>query len=102
MDVLEGWSLRKNSPPARIYFHKYGLEDVFGKNSVKEAKRYIKSLLGRNAHNLKIFNYIMAVVWGEKASNAKMVDFFGYSGTNEWPGNPGVSQWQMKDDIYVP
>jgi len=45
------------------------------------------------------FDYLLAVMWGDKRT--KVIDFFGYSDVQDWPGNPDVSSWVLRDGVFM-
>lgn len=91
-------------PPVRAYFHKTGF-DVFRhcgySNCVNiNAETYLRYALDQNLERFQGVDYILAAMWGNKED--KMIDVFTFSDIKEWPGNPDVGAFVLKNDVYVP
>jgi len=90
----------------RAYLHNFGL-GVFGdlkdlKWPIEAAETHLMNTLGKliAKGDTKKYSYMLAFLWGN--AGAKMIDWFGYSGIEEWPGNPEVSAWVTREGIMVP
>lgn len=88
-------------PRIRSYVHEAGISEAYGsKDPVLEARNHLLEILERNREKLRVFNYVLAAIWGDNGT--KFIDFFGYNGINRWPGNPDVSAFVSRNGIYVP
>jgi len=93
--------------PARVYLHEYGLREQFGGDGrsaglvILSAFAYgewaVRTLL-RSEENLQ---YSIGIVWGDIDNDQKACDLFGYSGIEEWPGNPDVPLWVFRNGVLV-
>ena len=115
-----------DSPVTRVYIHSAGFAEVYGHKPAEDEaeeherlRRHVPDLVdAAMGHFSDVwdkcrhasvddpsfigdFAYVLAVMWGDKSRNEKVIDFFGFSGINEWPGNPDVSAWVMREGVYV-
>lgn len=74
-------------PPVKAYIHSEGLE--LYENDIYTAKEHLAKVLSKQRDELRDFDYVLAIVWGDTKSNAKMMDIFGFI-LDEWPGDPDV------------
>ena len=44
------------------------------------------------------FDYLLGAIWGKK--DEKIIDLFGFSDISEWPGNPDVTSFVIKNGGY--
>ena len=125
--ILARFNLPDNYVPVRAYLHKAGLKvwdpdlrirtdyDIMGQVPINEALDVAKDHLINTLRGIKSdasqFDYLLAVLWArplkkDSASFDKMIDFFGYSdipkNANDWPGNPDIEGWVMKNEVYAP
>lgn len=86
----------------RVYVHSSGLEDVFGQeNPIERAKDYFLRTF-QDAIRGKSFDYLIACLWGDCSNGRKVpaTNLFGFTGINDWPGNPDVYSWAYRGVIY--
>ena len=92
-------------PFVRAYFYKPELKEAFFTDeklsTVNNAKTHLIYALGENSQCLDLENmkFLLAAVWGKKKD--KMIDIFGYSGIDEWPGNPSIQNYVLRNGVYV-
>ena len=80
---------REDMPSSKVYLHPSGTES-FNFTGVE-----FSEILRATPHMYRAnHSYIIAILWGNEG--VQMADFFGYSGIEQWPGNPEVSCWVMK------
>ena len=89
------------SPPGRLYIHEDGSKDVFHGDE-ERAVDYFFIAVDKNKELLSDIDYFLAAVWGDVSKNEKVADVFGYTGIDNWPGNPEVYAWTLKEGVYVP
>lgn len=91
-------------PPVRAcYLDRESFIEAFGSTSpISCADRYMKTLLDKSPVPLDSYEFVLAVL---HCSNVlKTVDFFGFINISDedWPGNPKLMLWTVKDGIYIP
>lgn len=95
--------------PMRAYFHEFGFEEAYGSKSdleyftdhfYKLIDKFSPSCPLKNSDILGKGDYIIALFWGNNSD--KIVDVFRYSDIDEWPGNPNVESFILKNGIYQP
>lgn len=105
MDIVARINLPHKRPPARVYVYGLGLNECFsGNDSITEALGYFD-----NVHRMaqtKIpfvdeIEYFISCVWGNIKTDEKIVDLFGFHDIKEWPGNPTVSAWTVRNGVFV-
>src|SRR3989344_2642304 len=84
--------------PVRAYLHRSGAE-LYGDG---EADSHFMNTLAKNSNKFKELNYAILVLWGDLNNQQKVIDVFGFSGINPWPGNPDVSTLVFRNGIYSP
>lgn len=90
------------TPPARIYWHSAGANEVF-LNDADKARIYVREILDEQRESLSHFDYLLGAVWGALWSDAKVpaedkvLDLFGYNDTRVWPGNPDVHSYVFRN-----
>ena len=89
-----------NSPPSRVYIHDAGFNEIY--KSDKAVLDYFTEIFNRDLRNSDKFNYLLAIAWGDINSKEKVIDFFGYNGFDNWPGNPDVSIWVVRNGLIAP
>lgn len=92
-------------PPTRAYFHSSMTEAYSNPNPDNKsidalAKEHLILSLGMNLDLVDGADYILAAIWGDNSS--KMIDIFKYSDINNWPGNPDMGAFVLRDGVYVP
>ena len=106
--------------PVRAYVHNAGKERWYNSKSITTtvvgvAEKYLLDTFQPISHDLRKFDYIIAVLWGDMVLDVdqneshtrgnKMIDCFGYSDVSkdpkEWPGNPDIEPWFMMNGVYV-
>ena len=83
-------------PPGKFYFHTSGRES-FGwtdKQQVNGAADYLREVFGRSRDTLSPFyqnwGFMLGAIRGDEQTGSRVVDIFGFSKINVWPGNPDV------------
>lgn len=97
-------NLPYQGPPTRAYVHQAGL-DLFGADDPHAAaKQYLLESLAGNRGAFADQTYLLAAVWGDAARQERVIDVFGFSDVHpdQWPGNPDVSGWVIRNGIIVP
>jgi len=84
----------RKAVPVKAYIHDTGFDTVY-KNNIGLAEAYLRKSLPTVAFGAGMrIMFALGVLWGD-SNGDKIVEFFGYSRTKEWPGNPGVIPWQV-------
>lgn len=105
MAFIDVISIADNIPvPVRAYVHEAGFEEVYD-GSVEMARAYLESFMKDSLNwysgkEIRGFDYILGAVWGKKDKDEKIIDLFGFSDINEWPGNPDVTSFVIKNGSY--
>lgn len=89
--------------PSRIYVHDCGLE-IFDRDTeaaITRAGEYAKKHLYGVADFLKGKDYSLGIIWGDTNIQKCNLDLFGFSGIQDWHGNPDVFAWAFRNGIYV-
>jgi len=88
-----------NSPPVRAWVHEAGNE-IYGvlETGLTEARHYLRHCLELHKENLAQFQYVLAAIWGEETD--KVIDVFGFKDINDWPGNPDVQPWIIRNGLW--
>lgn len=103
--------------PTKGYLYNYGVMDAFyndlpvlrdgkqirsgnGCTSAGNTKRYLEHIVIENNKIFDDASFLIAILWGD--DGVKVADVFGYAKTEEWPGNPEVSNWVFRDGVYLP
>lgn len=99
--LKRNFAARLNYPDKKIraYVHRTGLQDI-NAQPIQNAKKYLEDCL--DFAELEKFDYAIAVVCGNSDENSRVINFFGYSGISEWPGNPTVTAFLMKNKVIIP
>jgi len=100
------------TPEARLYVHQTGLETIFKQD--KQENQAADPVWNARTYFMKVHkelrdqlietkvDFLLAAVWGDETENAKVVDIFAYRDVREnWPGNPDVSGFVVKNGILV-
>jgi hypothetical protein len=84
----------RKAVPVKAYIHNFGFDTVY-KNNIGLAEEYLRKSLPSVAlgKGMRIM-FALGVLWGD-SNGDKIAEFFGYSRTKEWPGNPAVIPWQI-------
>ncbi len=91
---------RGHTPQVRVYYHKSGFE--LYSSEKRDPTMDLINALEKHDSELKSFNYVLAVAWGDINKKERIIEFFGYREITEWPGNPEVSSLIIKNNILVP
>ncbi len=88
--------------PVRAYVHEAGFNEAY-KGDIEEAQAYLKdfmtdSLRWYSGKEIMKFDYLLGAIWGKK--DEKIIDLFGFSDISEWPGNPDVTSFVIKNGGY--
>lgn len=106
MDIVARINFPDKSPPARAYVYGHGLEECFSGNKglIHEALDYFEFVHKKAKSKIPIsdqIDYFLGVIWGNKVTGEKTVDLFGFYDIKEWPGNPTVSEWVVRNGVFV-
>ena len=82
--------------PIRAYLHEFGSE-IYRDG---EANAHFMNTLAKNPDKFKKFDYAILVLWGDIDKKERVIDAFGFSGINRWPGNPDVSALVFRNGLY--
>ena len=91
--------------PLRNYTHKTGFNEVF-ENDKNRILEYLNQTFFINdqsyAHFIKTdeISFFLTGVWGDQNGN-KIIDVFGYNFNGNWPGNPDISNWTVKNGVWI-
>ncbi|MCH7568032.1 MAG: hypothetical protein IIA87_01290 [Nanoarchaeota archaeon] len=116
MEQTSSFVMRANLPempiPCRVYVHQAGVDDVFG--GPEKALSYTENLVRiiseehievQDLLDQDTFDYLIAVTWGDirapRGINQRVIDFFGFSGTEIWPSNPDVTAWVYREGLFM-
>ena len=84
----------RKAVPVKAYIHNVGFDTVY-KNDIGLVKAYLRKSLPTVAYGKGMgIMFALAALWGNSKGD-KIAEFFGYSRTKEWPGNPAVIPWQI-------
>ncbi len=86
--------------PVRAYVFREGLDEGFeGKVDLAHS-----ALLEATAQvPAGIFDYMLAAIWFNPKTQAKTIDFFGYSGLEkDWKANPEINPFIVSKGLFVP
>ncbi len=97
MGIFYGDHMRNVIFPAKVFFHSAGFKELYG--SIKYARIYSELSLMRSYKDLSGFDYVLSVLWGNVQTQEKIMDIFGFSDTEPWPGNPDVSSYILKNGV---
>lgn len=90
-----------NIPPCRAYVHTAGFEEVYS-GEISKAADYLFSIVNDPGYkSFRKSDFLLAALWGSAGN--KMGDLFDLSDIGpekEWPGNPDVSPWVLKNGFY--
>src|SRR3989344_7602383 len=90
--------LSNGTPPGRVYLHTAGLHEVFNNGDCEVvAQKYLLRVLHDQRFILKEFEFYLGLIWGNIKEKTKVIDFFGYKNIGEWPGNPDVVPFVVKN-----
>ena len=90
--------LPNRNPPGRVYVHTAGYQELF--RSMQRAEEYSKTVLTIQENKLRDKAYFLGIVWADLQANEQVMDLFGYSKEQEWPGNPEISGWVLRNGIW--
>ncbi len=93
-------NLPNKEPPGRVYISSLGLKEVY--ESYENAIKYVVSFLEARKDVMIDFDYFLASVWADTRRRDKVIDFFGYNKIENWPGNPEVKSWIVRNGHYLP
>jgi hypothetical protein len=99
MTFITRFNLPNKEPPVRAYLHQAGFKELYGGDTDK-AEFYFLGILDSQHKNLDNFGYVLATIWGDKDSRAKIIDFFGYSSVSP-KENPEVHAWVVRDGVTI-
>ncbi|MAG02845.1 hypothetical protein CMI42_05905 [Candidatus Pacearchaeota archaeon] len=88
--------------PFRAYLHQSGFESAYGRR-ISDVYDYLRATMGslEAKGHLEGFEYLIPIVWGNDED--KFIDIFAYSDvTDNWPGNPDVSNLTVKGSLIMP
>jgi len=57
---------------------------------------------GRIELSYEPVSWLVGILWQDLTGNEKIVDFFHFSDYSGWPGNPDVSNYVVRNGVYVP
>jgi len=69
------------------------MEGVDVYSEPESAREYLLEGLHASRNYIGRFSHILAAVWGDESD--KVIDFFGYQGIKNWPGNAGCVPWNV-------
>jgi len=88
-------------PPGRIYLHEYG-NHLYGLDKETSLFSMFKQGIEDSFDDPSLrFDYLVGVAWGNPDTREKMIDCFGFTFGSDWPGNPDISNWTIKNGCYV-
>lgn len=44
---------------------------------------------------------MLGYAWGDRKTNQKVIDLFGFNDINDWPGNPDVSAYVVRNGVLI-
>ena len=115
MNIIGQINLPEGRIPARAYLHASGAEvynpptgEIFRRaidisDKVLRARMYMEDILHQGGTIREDVQYVIAILWGEKEE--KMADIFTFRRMKlfpDWPGNPQVLSWRLRNGTYDP
>lgn len=94
---------RGEIPLTKGYVHDAGVDKMFSHPVI--ARNYLITELSNlflshilpEGINLREADYIIGITWGDIKKKERVVDFFSYSDIKEWPGNPTVYNFVLRN-----
>jgi len=98
MSFTDRFVIKDGKPPAKFYIHTAG-EEIFGPNRLTGHQAYLKNIFEIWQEELEKYDFLIGALWGDIESNERVADIFGFSDITQWPGNPDVSSWVVREGI---
>lgn len=99
MPIIYGIAKENLKFPVKMFIHSSGLKEIY--QTAENALQYTEKCLKDSLLNLKNLDYIISITWGSLVSKEKIIDVFGFSDISNWPGNPDVNSWVLKNKILI-
>ena len=99
MSFVERFDILNPRFDGRAYVHEVGFHEAFEGN-VEHVRAYLFEVL-RGQQRLEGTQFVLAAIWGNKRRD-KVTDLFAYSDIREWPGNPTIDTYNIKNGLWLP